>query len=410
MKVLWITNILLPPISQYMGSDKVNVGGWMFSALQQLCDCRIEFVVATVAKIEKSIEVEIDGIKYYVLPERRSRIYYDSSLEKEWKYINQKEHPDVVHIHGSEYQHGHAWINACGNTNVVLSFQGILSAYSRYYFCGLEGLKNPITLRKLLHRGTLNQERKEWERRSKEEIIFLKKINNYIGRTEWDRVHGWAINPKAKYYFCGETLRPIFYQHKWNYDRCQPHTIFLSQATYPIKGFQNLLKALPLILRVFPDTKVKIAGTKILATPKYRRTDFAAIISQYIVDCNLESHIEFLGSLSEEDICKEYLKANVFVCPSSIENSPNSLGEAQLLGMPIVAAYVGGIPEIMENALQYVYRFEEFEMLAAKICMIFEAEENFHVPNYILDRYDPILNRDTLIKIYKNVDFQILIC
>jgi glycosyltransferase involved in cell wall biosynthesis len=44
------------------------------------------------------------------------------------------------------------------------------------------------------------------------------------------------------------------------------------------------------------------------------------------------------------------------VCPSSIENSPNSLGEAMLLGMPCVSADVGGIASIFtdgEDGLLY---------------------------------------------------------
>jgi glycosyltransferase involved in cell wall biosynthesis len=34
----------------------------------------------------------------------------------------------------------------------------------------------------------------------------------------------------------------------------------------------------------------------------------------------------------------EYRNAHIFICPSSIENSPNSLGEAQLIGVPVIAA------------------------------------------------------------------------
>ena len=51
-----------------------------------------------------------------------------------------------------------------------------------------------------------------------------------------------------------------------------------------------------------------------------------------------------------------YLKSSVFVCPSALENSPNSLGEAMLLGMPCVSAAVGGIPSIFtggEDGLLY---------------------------------------------------------
>ena len=37
----------------------------------------------------------------------------------------------------------------------------------------------------------------------------------------------------------------------------------------------------------------------------------------------------------------------MFLLPSSCENSPNSLGEAMLLGMPCVASNAGGIPDML---------------------------------------------------------------
>jgi glycosyltransferase involved in cell wall biosynthesis len=38
----------------------------------------------------------------------------------------------------------------------------------------------------------------------------------------------------------------------------------------------------------------------------------------------------------------EYLNCKVFVSPSPIENSPNSVWDAEILGVPTVASYVGG--------------------------------------------------------------------
>ena len=45
-------------------------------------------------------------------------------------------------------------------------------------------------------------------------------------------------------------------------------------------------------------------------------------------------------------------KRQVFVLPSTIENSPNSLGEAMLLGVPCVAADVGGVTTMMRHGLE----------------------------------------------------------
>jgi glycosyltransferase involved in cell wall biosynthesis len=68
----------------------------------------------------------------------------------------------------------------------------------------------------------------------------------------------------------------------------------------------------------------------------------------------------------------EYQKANLFICSSSIENSPNSVGEAQLLGTPVIASYVGGVPDmVIHNETGLLYRFEEVEMLSENIRTIF---------------------------------------
>lgn len=49
---------------------------------------------------------------------------------------------------------------------------------------------------------------------------------------------------------------------------------------------------------------------------------------------------------------EQYLKAHIFVCPSSVENSPNSLGEAQLLGVPCIGSIAGGIPSMLSMEKQ----------------------------------------------------------
>jgi len=86
----------------------------------------------------------------------------------------------------------------------------------------------------------------------------------------------------------------------------------------------------------------------------------------------VEKKIKFTGPLSEKEMCAKYIESNVFVCPSSIENSSNSIGEAQLLGVPCVASYVGGTSDMISHKKSgLLYRFEEVEMLAKSICHIF---------------------------------------
>lgn len=107
------------------------------------------------------------------------------------------------------------------------------------------------------------------QQRGEYEKELIKTVSHIIGRTSWDRANTWAINPNAQYHFCNETLRPQFYRTNWDYEKCNKHTIFLSQGYYPLKGIQQVLHALPLILSHYPDTKILVAGNNFINKKSY---------------------------------------------------------------------------------------------------------------------------------------------
>lgn len=407
MNILWITNIMMPPLCSALGLPSPAVGGWMFSSLEKVRSLAPEnrFAVATVWAGKEFKTVKADGITYYLLPLKgKKTTEYNSHLEAFWKQIEQAFRPDVVHLHGSEYPHGLAYVRACGSKGVIVSIQGVVSSISRYYTAGIEHdtLKKCLTFRDFIKHDSILRGQKTFETRGETEKELFQSVSHVIGRTDWDRSHALAINPQLEYHFCGETLRPAFYKHKWHYNKCEPYSIFVSQASYPIKGLHMLLKAMPLILRKYPKTRIYVAGGNIMAMPWYRMTGYAKYIRDLVYKLEIGNKIEFIGLLNEEQMCERYLKSNVFVCPSSIENSPNSLGEAQLLGMPYVASFVGGIPEIVAYNAEVLYRFEEYEMLAERICNVFEKQDDFRDPSD-LSRYDGYQNAQQTLAIYNKV-------
>jgi glycosyltransferase involved in cell wall biosynthesis len=181
----------------------------------------------------------------------------------------------------------------------------------------------------------------------------------------------------VNYHFCNRTLRGSFYvSDKWDINRKTNYAIFLSQAYYPIKGAHQALKAAALLKKDFPDIQIRIAGHSIVnnatLSEKLRLSGYGNYLRSLIKKADLHRNVRFLGTLSEQQMIDEYRNAHLFICPSSIENSPNSLGEAQLLGVPAVAAYVGGIPDmVIHGETGLLYRFEEVEMLAENIRKVF---------------------------------------
>ena len=413
MKILWITNILFPEARVLLtGKGELkSSGGWMLGAAEALLnDGENELFVATVSQEVTELKV-LQGkrITYYVLPYGKGNKDYNPDYEPLWRTVHDDVKPDIVHIHGSEFTHGLAWVNACGADNVVVSIQGLKSAYYYYYY-GLtkEEIVRNITLRDML-RGTILGGQKSFRKSGEWEKVLLKKVHHIIGRTSWDRARTWEINPDAKYHFCNETLRKEFYDgSQWSYDNCVPHSIFLSQAGYPIKGLHQVLKAMPAILRHYPDATIRIAGSDIRNPHNIigmkAMTGYGKIIGKMIQELGLQDKVTFTGNLNAEEMKREYLNCNVFVCPSSIENSPNSLGEAQILGVPCVASYVGGVPDMMRGDEEHLYRFEETAMLAYAVCDCFGKAGAINtelMQKAAAERHDGARNSEALNGIYR---------
>lgn len=152
----------------------------------------------------------------------------------------------------------------------------------------------------------------------------------------------------------------------------------MSQAYSQWKGLHKLLMALPFIKGEYPRVQLRIAGADITGGSKWvqRISGYGSFIRNLIKKLGLEENVTFLGSLDEEIMSVEYRNAHVFVITSIIENSPNSLGEAQIIGTPCVASFVGGIPDMVDDGVNgLMYRYEDHISLAFKIIRLFADDD-----------------------------------
>ena len=415
---MWITNLFFPEFYEVKKLKAPVMGGWMKALADSLTKVDPEIEIAIASPWPDSHEIEelkVGNYTFYTLPIKKNNTKIDATSIPIWKEINRRFKPDIVHIHGSEFTHGYGWIQANGNNNVVLSIQGLISVYARYAEAGIkfDRLKN-LTIHDFIRKSYPDRLSQNTIQAGESERILLNSINNVIGRTSWDRDHLWALNPVAKYHFCNENLRSAFYKgERWRYESCQPRRIFLSQAAKPIKGLHKMIMALPLILREYPDTEVYVAGNDFIRCKtihdRLRYSGFAKYIQRLMHVNNVINKIHFTGFLDADQMMDQYRLANVFVCPSSIENSPNSLGEAQLVGVPVVASYVGGIPDMVsQGETGLLYRFDEHEMLAEKVCTIFSDKslaKSLSCNGYkaASERHDISKNAKRTIEIYNDI-------
>ncbi len=417
MRILWISNIQFPAICRRLGILSHISGGWMISLAEKLNGTPgIDLSICTTYDGQDLLIVCEDGITYYLLPRKKNNTHYDKSLEKHWKKVINDFKPDLVHIHGTEYVHGLSCLNSCQQLKYVISLQGLLNASSEFYFAGIhpKDVFRHITLHDILKKDSLFHQMKKFKRRSKFEKEYFKRITHIIGRTDWDSAHAHYNNPNIKYHYCHEALRGRFYsEKKWNLEEKQDFTIFLSQAGYPLKGLHQALKALAIVKESFPNAHMRVAGHDITGEAgfknKLRISGYGFYVKTLIKKLNLLDNITFTGPLDEEEMINEFRRAHVFVCPSSIENSSNSVAEAQLLGVPCIASFVGGLPSMIKHReTGLLYRFEDYVMLASYIMEIFKNDHlALDISNMsrriAMERHDRTKISTRIIEIYSEI-------
>lgn len=430
MKVLWLCNIMLPFIAKSLGQKIVVKEGWLSGLASKLmtnqernditlaiCFPESEnraFVRGDTAQFVKD---KAQGVTYYIF--REDTVHpenYDAGMEESLGAVIRDFEPDLIHIFGTEYPHTLACVKAFRRPErILIGIQGLCSAIAEEYMAGLPySVQKKKTFRDLVKKDGLTDQQAKFAKRGIYEKEALSMAGHVTGRTDFDREMTKLLAPSARYHFMNETLRPDFYNDAWNIDQIERYSLFLSQGNYPIKGLHYVIGILPEIVAEFEETVVYVAGDVITANDsirdKVKLSGYGKFLLNQIKKYKLQEHVRFVGRLQSDKMCARYLKTHVFLCPSAIENSPNSVGEAMLLGVPVVSANVGGVHNLVDDGTDGIlYPKDEPKRLKDSILRIFEDDKlavylSSNARAHALRTHDPETNYRRLLDIYHEIN------
>lgn len=344
MRVLWFS------INPSLYVEKTS-GGWIASLERIIRQYgkNIELGIAF-EHSDKCFKVVRDGVTYYPMNKidtRIKKLRLMLNYENEWNFLRplvQKViddfKPDIIHCFGSEWPFG--LIAHDVKIPIVIHMQGFANIYalSASMCCRLSDQYkyhhyNPFSMLHYWHRSL----KTDASNKREQEIMQCNKY--FMGRTEWDKNIVKYYSPKSKYYHCEEAIRPeiLHSKIKWHFTPRKKMQIITISSASSLKG-NNLILRTAKILKDFGfDFEWRVAGDK------NSFSFFEHIIGLKHADLN----INLLGFINASEVAKELSKADVYVHTAIIDNSPNSLCEAQLIGCPVIATNVGGIPQLIEN-------------------------------------------------------------
>lgn len=434
MRVLWVCNIMLPVVAEHLRLEASNKEGWLTGLsnmiLQNQKENGIELGVCfpageNLAEFEQMLKAGNASLYAYGFYEDVEKAeIYDKRTESCLRKIIEKFKPDIVHCFGTEYPHTLAAVKAFGRPErTLIGIQGLCSIYAQYFRADLpDYVWKRITFRDRIKQDDLRRKYEKYVQRGVFEIEALQSTGHITGRTDWDLKYAKEWNPKAEYHFMNETLRSVFYEGRWKAENCRRYSIFLSQGDYPIKGLHYMIQAMPEILKSYPEAEIYVAGNSIVKSApqkgieglkgRLKLESYGRYILELMKETGTVDKVHFIGRLNAEQMKRQYLDSNVFVCPSSIENSPNSVGEAMLLGVPSVCAEVGGISSIFTDGTDGIlYPAGNIGKLAEAVKKMFAGgeqvekyteAERFHAKR----THDADKNYRRLVEIYREMSSQ----
>jgi glycosyltransferase involved in cell wall biosynthesis len=336
MKVAWFTNV--PLLMSSESRVGYNGGGWMNALAEEITSIpNVDLVIFSEGKgpsiLSKNLEQRFFLISADPLTRLLNKLRTIFRCKLNVDFLNQvykrlsveleKEEFDVIHIWGTEKSFG--LLAKYTSIPILIHIQGVLNSYQYYLSPNL-----PSSFRDYVAR---RRDLFFWKSLCEIERQVFELNSVFAGRTKWDRsIVELLGGVDGSYVEMQEGLRQPFIDKE---KLINPSLVIhenirlvsvLSPPTY--KGIY-LIDEIHSCLEQSLNIKVDwtVIGTE-------ERT---------------VGNLKFIGRCSDIEIANIFSRSDIYVHTALIENSPNSICEAQTFGLPIVAALCGGIESLILN-------------------------------------------------------------
>jgi len=353
LRILWFCNTPGSGV-EYLKLTS-HIGGWMSSLDKKIAE-KVElhlafyyyenidsFVYRNIYFHPICIKLNIfQKLKYFFFP-----VFFKSNHLKRYLKLVEFVKPDLIHIHGTENSFG--CLTTLTSIPIVISIQGNITIYKHKYFNGIEKLQigllftrsNPLQFLRILK--NIWRDFRWYKLVGLQEQVSLRSCKWIFGRTDWDKRISSILSPEGHYLYLSEVLRPAFYNSEWNKEKNSEKIIIHTTTGVALyKGFETICHALVLLNSLQLNVEWQVAGLD-------SDDDIVQIVEKLMGLQFPQKNLRLLGLCDENSLIKKMLDANIYVTVSHIENSPNNLCEAMVLGMPCIATYAGGTGSIIQN-------------------------------------------------------------
>ena len=389
-KILWFSNCILSD-----ANNKAS-GSWLYSMSRLLVSTEDIHLVNITRRSSGRAEDDVkhtsinERFEEYVLPNWKleNKGWPSSDNCREIVRLVEIVKPDLVHVWGVENYFCTLLPTFKLSIPLLLEIQGLHGTCADVYYgdMSIRDTFRCLGLREILFpfKKSIYILKASMRHLGEVDEMAIKQYRHISVQSRWIEDRIAAINSTCNLYNTGMSLRKEFWNaERWQYNETLPKCFYCSAAgPSPYKSLQTAVKALAVVVKRYPDTKLYVIGN-FKDSNWVHQPGYLTFFKKTIKQLGLEQNIVFTGSLTASGIVEIMHQCIGMVQTSYVESYSLAVAEAQAVGVPSIVSYAGAMPELAVDREEALF-FSPGDYVSCAARMI-ELIENKDLANHLSD-------------------------